>query len=561
LAASDKASVSRRFRGRLVDFACGEVCEIVPGQFEHGRTFMSVTVFLSTVSDEFRAYRDQLNSDLTRRNVNVKVQEDFKDYGNGTLDGLDVLIADCDAVLHIVGNMTGAETDAEHEQGPLLCKHADMAARFAPLEAAIAAGERLTYTQWEAWLALYHGKKLLIAKAAPEAPRAAGYAPTEASRTSQIKHLARLAAVKRFPGCVFTNADSLSSYVFSSGILDLLVEDYAKEISRARDVAEGFILEMAAKVAEDRSLDFEGKQQAVRNAIEIYEREIAGGLTQSNFGDIVDAALAKAKAQVDKGHSGLARATLRKAAEGMQLKERERRATYIEGVTALYNSERDIALASYDGVAAAEAIAALMQALHGGDRAGAFKALTTETNALYDYGHDRGSNVHLVAMIALSRKLLDAASTLDERGAAYVWLGLALSTLGARESGTGRLEEAVAAYRAALTERTQERVPLDWAQTQNNLGLALSTLGERESGTGRLEEAVAAYRAALTERTQERVPLQWATTQNNLGNALSTLGERESGTGRLEEAVAAYRAALTEMTRERVPLDCARRQL
>ncbi len=79
-------------------------------------------------------------------------------------------------------------------------------------------------------------------------------------------------------------------------------------------------------------------------------------------------------------------------------------------------------------------------------------------------------------------------------------------------------------------------------------------LGERESGTARLEEAVAAYRAALEERTRERVPLDWATTQNNLGNALSTLGERESGTARLEEAVAAYRAALEERTRERVPL-------
>ena len=38
-------------------------------------------------------------------------------------------------------------------------------------------------------------------------------------------------------------------------------------------------------------------------------------------------------------------------------------------------------------------------------------------------------------------------------------------------------------------------VPLDWAMTQNNLGNALQRLGARESGTARLEEAVAAYRA------------------------------------------------------------------
>ncbi len=91
---------------------------------------------------------------------------------------------------------------------------------------------------------------------------------------------------------------------------------------------------------------------------------------------------------------------------------------------------------------------------------------------------------------------------------------------GERESGTARLEEAVAAYREALKEWTRERVPLDWATTQNNLGNALQTLGERESGTARLEEAVAAYREALKERTRERVPLDWAMTQNNLGNAL-----------------------------------------
>jgi len=93
--------------------------------------------------------------------------------------------------------------------------------------------------------------------------------------------------------------------------------------------------------------------------------------------------------------------------------------------------------------------------------------------------------------------------------------------------------------------------------TQNNLGNALGMLGEHESGTARLEEAVAAYRGTLKERTRERVPLQWATTQNNLGAALRMLGERESGTARLEEAVAAYREALKEHTRERVPLDWA----
>jgi hypothetical protein len=52
--------------------------------------------------------------------------------------------------------------------------------------------------------------------------------------------------------------------------------------------------------------------------------------------------------------------------------------------------------------------------------------------------------------------------------------------------------------------------------TENNLGDALTTLGEREDGTDQLKDAVTAYRAALEERTRERVPLDWATTEDNL---------------------------------------------
>jgi len=138
-----------------------------------------------------------------------------------------------------------------------------------------------------------------------------------------------------------------------------------------------------------------------------------------------------------------------------------------------------------------------------------------------------------------------------------IGLGLVLWRLGRRENGTAKLEEAAIAYREALKEWTRERVPLDWAMAQDSLGTALADVGRRESGTAKLEEAVAAYREALKERTRERVPLDWATTQNNLGTALDDLGRRESGTAKLEEAVDAYREALKEATRERVPLEWA----
>jgi tetratricopeptide (TPR) repeat protein len=124
-----------------------------------------------------------------------------------------------------------------------------------------------------------------------------------------------------------------------------------------------------------------------------------------------------------------------------------------------------------------------------------------------------------------------------------VGLGAALVTLGGRESGTARLEQAVAADRAALEELTRERVPLQWAQTQVNLGLALERLGERESGTARLEEAVAADRAALEERTRERVPLQWAESTGNQGVAMMVIADRTNDAALAEAAVRQIEAA------------------
>ena len=49
-----------------------------------------------------------MRHDLTRQNVEVKVQEDFKDLGTVTLDKLDRYIAARDGVVHLVGEMTVA---------------------------------------------------------------------------------------------------------------------------------------------------------------------------------------------------------------------------------------------------------------------------------------------------------------------------------------------------------------------------------------------------------------------------------------------------------------------
>jgi hypothetical protein len=106
---------------------------------------VSVSVFISCVSNEFRAYRDQLRHDLTRHNVEVKVQEDFKDLGFGILDELDTCIAACDAVVHLVGDMTGAAPKPAAVQA-MLDSHPGLTARFPPLREALERGEDISYT-------------------------------------------------------------------------------------------------------------------------------------------------------------------------------------------------------------------------------------------------------------------------------------------------------------------------------------------------------------------------------------------------------------------------------
>jgi hypothetical protein len=121
--------------------------------------------------------------------VEVKVQEDFKNLGGDTLDKLDVYIKHCDAVVHLIGSMTGADP-AKRELHALLTKYPDLGNELPPLDEVLKTGIAVSYTQWEAWLALYHGKRLLIAKAAESAERGPNYAPSDPSRAAQAAHLA-----------------------------------------------------------------------------------------------------------------------------------------------------------------------------------------------------------------------------------------------------------------------------------------------------------------------------------------------------------------------------------
>jgi hypothetical protein len=76
-----------------------------------------------------------------------------------------------------------------------------------------------------------------------------------------------------------------------------------------------------------------------------------------------------------------------------------------------------------------------------------------------------------------------------------------------------------------LVETRRRRI----AELEEQLGTALASLGARESGTARLEQAVSAYREALKECTKEAAPYWHDIAHKNLDRANTLLAQRRKG--------------------------------
>ena len=184
----------------------------------------NIKLFLSCVSAEFGAYRDALRHLLTHRKIEIKIQEDFNSTGSDTLAMLEDYIKSCSAVVHFVGDMAGSAPPATSVDD-LLKRRPTLAARLAEKGMDRGALGRLTYTQWEAWLAVGLNRdgarrSLVVVAPASGAERDPRTAPTEASRASQADHLRRLKAIDFHPGSPFTSADNLAVQVLKSAVLE-----------------------------------------------------------------------------------------------------------------------------------------------------------------------------------------------------------------------------------------------------------------------------------------------------------------------------------------------------
>lgn len=151
------------------------------------------TLFLSCVTDEFKAHRLLLTKQLTLKQVSVKAQEDFHSGGGKLLETIGDYIATSDAVIHLVGRKAGScPTESELEsirkrhEVPML----DLTG-FGLHEADL---KRVSYTQWEAYLALLHKKKLFVYRSSalrtelPERQEAGADQEAHLSRLMGIGH-------------------------------------------------------------------------------------------------------------------------------------------------------------------------------------------------------------------------------------------------------------------------------------------------------------------------------------------------------------------------------------
>ncbi|MEK6260089.1 MAG: tetratricopeptide repeat protein [Planctomycetota bacterium] len=203
-----------------------------------------VKLFLSTVTDEFEprdkangvAYRSRLRQICDRPNVTVKVQDDFMAAGVPTLDKLDDYIQTCDAVVHLVGDLTGSMAHPA-AVASLLKRYPDLAVRLPALRDSLETGlPELSYTQWEAYLAVLHGKTLIIAKAGEAAPRGKTIPLDDPQRVAQQKHLARLETLGRYVEITFADVNDLAAQVANSALLDLLARAHAQPTEKPNNI-------------------------------------------------------------------------------------------------------------------------------------------------------------------------------------------------------------------------------------------------------------------------------------------------------------------------------------
>ena len=119
-------------------------------------------VFISCVTAEFGAYRAEIARMFRRADWDVKIQEEFRQVPETTIQKLSNYIRECDAVIHLIGEGAGALADPSAVTG-FLQEHPDFMTEMRGVDDFHEV--RISYTQWELFLAVYHAKPIYVYQA------------------------------------------------------------------------------------------------------------------------------------------------------------------------------------------------------------------------------------------------------------------------------------------------------------------------------------------------------------------------------------------------------------
>jgi len=466
-------------------------------------------VFLSSTAKDLEAFRKAVHARLVRSGqFHCVWQEDFGPQSATAIDFCRTKVESVDVFVGLVGLRRGWEPtgDAAHR----------------------------SITEMEHDWAAAAGKRRYVWVAPDDFPVPGNLRESDAEHARQQAFRTRLMAdgALVISQSGFGSAEMLAADITEHLLMAELVADLQGRGEVAKAEQGGLEREIVAKLARqlkpDDALDFEQSVKELENAVSIAIETVARGERDTNQDAFVKDVLKRVAERNKAGEFDQASKEVDDALAELDRGEIEQREARQRSRIALLEAGVQQDILRRDAAAVARRVERIAATEQPDNSAQRFQALRRRQDIFDVEGRDKGLNFSLEIAIAIARLTVRHAQNSDQHGTALNDLGISLATLGERESGTARLEEAVAAYRDALKERARERVPLDWAMTQNNLGAALQTLGERESGTARLEEAVAAYRAGIEVLEHSGAGHYLAVAQRNLARAETEIASRRS---------------------------------
>ncbi len=168
----------------------------------------------------------------------------------------------------------------------------------------------------------------------------------------------------------------------------------------------------------------------------------------------------------------------------------------------------------------------------------------------------RSGSIHFLEQAALSYEQSHEIRTQDTMPLEWAQttynLAIVMQSIGLLEDEPSMLKQALGSLKEAVTLIPKDDSD-DWAAAMCCIGTVLYQLGTHRRGARTLEQALVAFRNGLSQRTQDKNPIAWAITQNNLAATMQALGEHEEDIGSLEASIPIYDATLKVINSDNYP--------